>query len=50
MLPTALAAIWLQQTPGSGLLWEFANWLENTQITEEEPFIQVAAVFTGQPA
>jgi superfamily II DNA or RNA helicase len=26
------------------------NWLQNTQTTEEEPFIQVAAVFTGQPA
>ncbi len=26
------------------------DWLQNTQMTEEEPYIQVAAVFTGQPA
>ena len=29
---------------------DYLDWLENTQITEEEPFIQVAAVFTGQLA
>jgi hypothetical protein len=26
------------------------DWLQNTQTTEEEPFIQVAAVFTGLSA
>ncbi|TAK52678.1 MAG: DEAD/DEAH box helicase [Betaproteobacteria bacterium] len=29
---------------------DYLDWLENTQITEEDPFIQVAAVFTGHPA
>jgi hypothetical protein len=53
MLPTAQAAIWFQQTPGSGLLWEFANWLENTQIgsgiagsTWAYPYVQLTH-FTG---
>ena len=27
---------------------DYWDWLENTQTTEEEPYIQVAAVFTGQ--
>lgn len=27
---------------------DYLDWLENTQITEPEPYIQVAAVFTGQ--
>lgn len=29
---------------------DYLDWLENTQTTEEEPFIQVAAVLTGQAA
>jgi superfamily II DNA or RNA helicase len=29
---------------------DYTDWLENTQITEPEPFIQVAAVFTGRRA
>ena len=27
---------------------DYWDWLENTQLTEEEPYIQVAAVFTGR--
>ena len=53
MLPIALTAIWFQQTPGSGLLWDFANWLENTQIgsgiagsTWAYPYVQLTH-FTG---
>lgn len=29
---------------------DYLHWLENTQITEEQPYLQVAAVFTGAPA
>lgn len=29
---------------------DYLDWLENTQTTEPEPYIQVAAVFTGQEA
>jgi len=29
---------------------DYRDWLDNTQTTEEEPFLQVAAVFTGQEA
>jgi len=29
---------------------DYLDWLENTQITEENPYLQVVAVFTGQPA
>lgn len=28
---------------------DYESWLENTQATEEEPYLQVAAVFTGMP-
>lgn len=28
---------------------DYQDWLESTQVTEEQPYIQVAAVFTGQP-
>lgn len=26
------------------------DWLDNTQTTEDQPYLQVAAVLTGQPA
>jgi hypothetical protein len=29
---------------------DYMDWLENTQTTEQEPYIQVAAVFTGREA
>ncbi|MDX9700554.1 MAG: DEAD/DEAH box helicase [Rhodocyclaceae bacterium] len=29
---------------------DYLHWLENTQITEETPYLQVVALFTGQPA
>jgi hypothetical protein len=31
MLHSALAGMWVQQAGGSGLLWSFANWLENSR-------------------
>ena len=29
---------------------DYWNWLENTQLTESQPYLQVVAVFTGAPA
>ncbi len=29
---------------------DYLDWLENTQITEDKPYLQVAAVFTGSAA
>lgn len=29
---------------------DYQDWLDNTQVTEDEPYLQVAAVFTGQAA
>lgn len=28
---------------------DYLDWLENTQLTEDQPYLQVAAVFTGAP-
>ncbi|MFJ3108368.1 DEAD/DEAH box helicase [Pseudomonas putida] len=28
---------------------DYLDWLENTQLTEDQPYLQVAAVFTGTP-
>lgn len=47
------AGIFFQQTPGSGPLWDFANWLENTSVgsgiggsTWAYPYVQLIH-FTG---
>jgi hypothetical protein len=29
---------------------DYQDWLDNTQSTDDEPYLQVAAVFTGQEA
>lgn len=29
---------------------DYEDWLDNTQLTEDQPYLQVAAVFTGMPA
>ena len=28
---------------------DYLDWLENTQLTEDQPYLQVATVFTGAP-
>ncbi|WP_296759831.1 hypothetical protein [Thioalkalivibrio sp.] len=29
---------------------DYESWLEETQMTEPDPYVQVIAAFTGQPA
>lgn len=36
-----------RKTEIEGVFADYLNWLENTQITEPKPYLQLAAVFTG---
>lgn len=39
-----------RQTHIDRIFRDYQDWLENTQSTEAEPYLQIAAVFTGTPA